>query len=110
MLDLNRRGEGKGKVVLGIVVVLLLIGGIFAYYIFGNFNRSEGSTGRTLENPTSNLTNEEAVLRFDESFVRYLLYSIGASRLHNPPLSKNKPKVEFYIDDDTPTIDVGKLH
>ncbi len=88
--------------VIGIVVIFLIIVGIFLYYIFGSFNNSfieKSHTEITLQNPSQGKSLEQAVADFDESFVEYLLYSVGASELHNPPFSKDIPKIEFYIDE-----------
>ena len=57
--------------------------------------------GIKLINPISNLTQEEAIMQFNESFVSYLLYSIKAYNLHNPPLSSDTPKIKFLIGDDS---------
>jgi hypothetical protein len=41
-----------------------------------------------------------AVERFDESFVLYLLYSLGVDKLKNPPLSSEEPKIVIYVGED----------
>ena len=49
-------------------------------------------------NPVSALSNEQAVAQFDDTFVYYLLVSIKAYNLHNPPLSSSTPKMNIYVD------------
>jgi len=89
-------------ITLVVIIILIFLGiGIGIYYVFEGFGRdSGGSSGHSsLVNPVENLTDEEAAVKFDESFVRYLLISIGAYKLHNPPLSKNTPKIEIHVDE-----------
>ncbi len=87
-----------------IIVLVLLVGtiGVLAAYAFNLIDFGGGSSSKsagksTLKNPTEGLTDEEAALKFDESFVYYILVSIGAGKLHNPPFSSDTPKIEFYI-------------
>ena len=77
-----------------ILILVIILGGAF-YYIFISW--APPSEGVVLENPASGLSTDEAVAQFDEDFVIYLLYGIGAQNLHNPPLSSNTPKVEIYV-------------
>lgn len=96
---MNKRGSKAIWISLIIIVVLLMITGLIYYFLIGNKVNSGGQT-IILENPASGLTAEEAVAQFNESFVLYLLYSIGANKLHNPFLSSDKPKIEIYVSDD----------
>ena len=61
---------------------------------------SGGGNYAAVRNPVEGLSDEQAAAKFDEGFVSYLLYSIGAGKLHNPPFSSNTPKIVFFIDDD----------
>ena len=54
------------------------------------------------------MTDEQAVVEFDEDFVFYLLYSIKAYNLHNPPLSSNYPKMEVDVGGDIFSASVKK--
>jgi len=81
-------------IVLVVLGIVFAVGGYFAYYVFVGPDYSSNS-GNGLENPVGGLTDTEAVLQFDEDFVLYLLYSIEANKLHRPPLSDNRPKIEI---------------
>lgn len=83
-------------VVLGLGLLVILVGIMFFY--FALYNPESGET-RTLKNPTDGRTVAQSVLEFDESFVEYLLYSVKANELHNPPLSSDKPKIQASIGD-----------
>ena len=86
----------------GILIAILLIG-IFLY--FALFNPRNNGYYSNLEaegklvNPVAALSNDEAVNQFDDTFVYYLLVSIKAYNLHNPPLSSSTPKMNIYVDD-----------
>jgi len=93
-------------IVLLIINVVLLIGFFLflAYYVFD----SEDYTGAYEErisrgeilNPSLNLTDEEAAVNFDESFIYYLLVNIKAYNLHDSA-SKDSPKIELVIGNKT---------
>jgi hypothetical protein len=89
-------------VLFSILFVLILVVGALAYYVFvGPSHKTVySSSGRILPNPTAGLTDEQAVGKFDESFVYYILVGIKANDLHNPPFSSDTPKIKFYIDND----------
>lgn len=98
---LDRRGRAVFWIILAIVLVILAIFVVFFSFIFGKgIGVSSNTNQQILQNPASGKSLEEAVGLFDETFVRYLLYSIGANDLHNPPFSKDTPKIEFYIDEE----------
>jgi len=111
--------EKGTKIIFGLIiaifVVALAIVGIFVYYTYGSFNQSnvgEGGSGTVLQNPSSGKSLEQATADFDESFVRYILYSIGANGLHRAPFSGDDPKIEFHIDEDvySATIVSGNIN
>ncbi len=85
--------------VIGIILLLLLIGMFFFYIALGGKKYDSSYSKRTLKNPTEGKTLEQSVREFDESFVYYLLYSVKAYNLHNPPLSSNTPKMEIVVSD-----------
>ena len=107
---MNKKAGVVLWLVIGIIILVLVIAGIFLYYIFGSFNTTfiEEGNERVLENPASGKSLEQAVAEFDESFVEYILYSIGANSLHNPPFSNDDPKIEFYIDEEVYSAIVEK--
>lgn len=82
---------------VSIVLVVLLIILAFLYFVLFKANNESVYAGRQLANPITNLTDEQAIVSFDESFVSYLLYEIKAYNLHNPPLSSNYPKMEIDV-------------
>lgn len=90
---------------LGIALILILVLLAFFYLALykqaGNdsYYNQQTQTGK-LVNPASGLSLEEAINEFNETFVHYILYSIKAYNLHNPPLSSNEPKIEFFVDSD----------
>ena len=63
-------------------------------------SNNEGIYKGLVKNPILNLTDEQAVMFFDESFVFYLLHSIKAYDLHNPPLSSDYPRIEINVVDE----------
>lgn len=87
-----------------ILIICLLI---ISYYLFFYNTKNKGG-GKKLTNPALGLTFEEAVEKFDESFVLYLLASIEAYKLHNTPFSSETPKIEFYISDDVYNAEIIK--
>ncbi len=94
----------KKGVIIGIIIGLIVIGAI-GYFVF---LRDTSRETITLQNPTAGLSVEESVKLFDESFVKYLLYSIGAAELKSVPFTSNKPRIEFYIDEDVYNAVVDK--
>ena len=93
--------SGKTIVIISILVSLILIfGGITAYFLFSEKHTTKLSSGKTLVNPAKGLSLEEAIKKFDDKFVYYLLVSIKAYTLHNPLLSSDLPKIEIQVDED----------
>ena len=91
--------------ILTVILIVFLIIGISAYYFIDGKNSKNnvsrgGNNVKKILNPAEGLTLEEAVAKFDENFVYYLLYNIGASDLHSPPFSSAVPQIKFYINDD----------
>ncbi|MEK6825642.1 MAG: hypothetical protein AABY00_02560 [Nanoarchaeota archaeon] len=95
----------KALIVIGIVVLLLalvLVGKTMAFAIFSSAKTS------TPANPLNGLSEEQALAKFDESFVSYLLWSIGAQRLRNVPFTSNAPKIEVDVSGTTYALEVKK--
>jgi len=82
---------------ISIMLVILLIIFLFFYIALFDSNNEGVYTGRVIENPVLGLSDEQALLNFDESFVFYLLYNMKAYNLHNPPLSSDYPKMEVDV-------------
>ena len=92
---MNKRGSKLLWVSVSLAVLLILA--IFLYFALFNPNNQSVYSGQEIRNPAVNLTNEEAVIAFDESFVFYLLYNLKAYNLHNPPLSSDYSKLEINV-------------
>jgi hypothetical protein len=86
----------KEMVFFSIFLALILVIGLLIFFSF--FSNSQEKPVKTISNPSLNLTLEEAKAKFDESFVFYLLYTIEAQELHNPPFSKEQPKFKVVVD------------
>ena len=83
---------------VSIILIVLLIAGMFFYLALFKVDNSDKYTN--IVNPASELSDEQAIAQFNETFVLYILYMIKAYNLHNPPLSSNKPQIEFIIDEE----------
>ena len=106
-----RSRRGKWAIWVGVVLIVVLVVALFLYFALKGPNYDDLYSGEILPNPAEGLSVEEAVAQFDESFVYYLLVSIKAYNLHDPPLSDNKPKIEFLIDSDVynAVVDDGEI-
>ena len=93
----------------GVLGVVLFFIGAFLYMSLAKPKSSGEQT--VLQNPANGLTFEEAKLKFDESFVYFLLVAIKAYELHNPPLSSDSPKIEIVVGDKpfSAIIDKGQI-
>lgn len=107
LFNLDKRGSAWIPVLIVLVIVILAVG-IFSFLFFSGFGIGESEFTGQIKNPTSGKSLEESVIEFDESFVEYLLYSIGAGKLRKIPLTGEKPKIEFYIGDEIYTAVVTK--
>ena len=90
-------------ILLSIIILFLIIRGIFAYLIFNESgeDKNGGRSGSVpLVNPVQGLSDQEAIAKFNENFVLYILLSIKTYNLHNPPFSSDTPKIEFIIGND----------
>jgi len=101
-------------ILIALLVIVLIVAGVFYFYLrgsdYGEVYAERFAKGE-ISNPAKDLSLEEAVAKFDESFVYYLLYNIGAYNLKEPWFSDDKPKIEFYIGDDVynAAIDSGEI-
>lgn len=93
---------------LSVGLVAALIIAIFFYFALFKPQNAGAYHGASIANPALNLTMQEAIQKFDESFVFYLLYSIKAYNLHNPPLSRDTPKIEIIVGNDAYNAAVSK--
>lgn len=91
--------RGSSAIWLGVSIglVVLLIGMMFFFYALAGKDYGEKYSSNENNNPVINLSNEQAIERFDESFVKYLLVEIKAYNLHRPPLSNELPSMKLEI-------------
>lgn len=101
------------KIVMWTLVTLITLSVIaivvfFFLYVMPNISwNSDKSASVVVENPmqsimASNKSKVEIVEagenEFDMSYINYVLFSMGAWKLHSPPLSNDVPRIEFVID------------
>lgn len=101
---MDKKGKVGWALIVSIVLVIVLIVVLFYYFVIFNQNHESAydekiKTGE-ISNPMDGKTVEQAVLSFNESFIYYVLVQIKAYNLHNPPLSGEKPLIEFYVGQD----------
>lgn len=93
----------RWPLVLGIILLVILVAALFYYFLLFKPNNEHKyddlKKAGKLENPVSNLSLEQAKASFNEEFIFYLLYSIKAYDLHNPPLSDDNPRIKIYVDE-----------
>jgi len=96
----NKKGSKFIWVSLSLLIILIVI--LFLYFALfkpGNGKLyEEQSESRKLINPVSGLSLEEGINEFDEGYIEYLFYELKAYELHNPPLSKDTPRIELDVD------------
>lgn len=97
-----QKGKKRLIVIILMLITILIIGSLF-YFEFGE---KLTTTGQTIKNPVEGLTDAQAVQQFNEKFVVYLLASIGANKLHNPPFSSDTPKIQLYVSDDIYRVEI----
>jgi len=101
---MDKKGFNNTFGIILVAVLFLVMGFLMAFIFLGSTNYDkvyeEKITSGEIINPVKNLTTEEAIQRFDEDFVYYLLYSIKAYNLHTPFFNSEVPEIEFQINDD----------
>ncbi len=96
-------------IVLLIILVLSVLSFVMYKYVLPNFQLGGSSEeGSNYPNPMNSLINSgknktELVLEgeqsFNESYINYVLFSMGAWNLHSTILSGNLPKIEVQVDE-----------
>ena len=110
---MHKKGGWALWVSIALAVVLFL--GLFLYFAlsgpdYGRYYKALKDSGQ-IQDPAEGMSLEEAAAAFDERFVYYLLFSIEAYNLHNPPLSQDKPRILLLVGDKifNAAIDSGKI-
>jgi hypothetical protein len=89
-------------ILLIILILIVIIVGFLIWMVFGGKNYDSVYEDRIssgeLVNPAKDLSLEEIEEQFDEDFVYFMLYQIGAYNLHTPPLSSEKPAIEIIVE------------
>jgi hypothetical protein len=98
--------ENKEKIkiwpfILAIILVIIVIIGVFFYYATASPSQPKYSM-KEIKNPINqtNTTFEKALANFNKDYVDYIVFAIGGWKLHNPPLSKDVPKIKIILDDE----------
>ncbi len=96
-MNMNKKAKAVLIISMIIIIVILLIALVVFYY----FNWNESNT--TTNIPLKKLWDQTSLasLEVNESIINYILYSLEANKLHNPPLSPNTPKIEVLVDQTT---------
>ena len=104
----------KPLLFLIIIFIILFIISFLGHLVFSSFDEPENII--VLNNPLEslienlnkefslsgdNITKEDLINRaeqeFNETYVNYILYALGAGNLHDTPLSQNHPKILFIM-------------
>lgn len=108
---MNKRGSKKYLIIGIVLVVVLLIAG-FLYFALVGFDYSSKYNGYTssgaLVNPVAKLSTEEAVAKFNEDFIYYMLYQLEFYNLRSNVLNGDKPRILIYADDDVYSAEISK--
>ncbi len=89
-------------IVSGLLIVVLILGMLVYFSLIGpDYNNDYASRIESgeIKNPIDGLSKEEAVAKFDASFIQYLLTSIKAYNLHKMPLTGERPEIVVYVEE-----------
>jgi len=97
------------KILLIVLAVIILLVASFLLYpkITGQVAGNQKSSS-SLKNPVSGLSDEQAEKNFDETYIRYLLYSLGLHNLKSMPFTGETPKIEIKINEETYNAEIIK--
>ena len=87
-----------------ILIIAVIIASILTVYLYKEPVKTSSGTKYKQTWDQSSLGN----LQVNENIIGYLLTKFGVNNLHNPPLSKDTPKIEVIIDDKTYNAEVIK--
>lgn len=89
---------GWKKVVLILLLLIVAVIGILIFVLFFYPKNNQPSNNNVIVDKTQVGIEQ----------VNFLLYTIKAYNLHNPPLSKNTPKIEIVIDNEVFSSEIIK--
>ena len=101
-MRLGKRGLVLEIIFFVVIIMILVVGVCFLFFISSKPNVIVVE----LKNPAQNLNDTDAVSQFNESFVFYLLYKIGAYKLHSSPFASGNPKIGFIIEETNYTAEI----
>jgi len=109
---MTKEGVTRWALIVSLILVILLAVILLYYFLvfspdYNKVYEKKIDNGEII-NPVLNKTVEKAVEVFNESFIYYVLVQIKAYNLHNPSLSSDTPKIEFYVDSDVYNVVVDK--
>ncbi|MEM3112957.1 MAG: hypothetical protein QXI33_00860 [Candidatus Pacearchaeota archaeon] len=98
----------KIPVLLLLLIIIILIASIITIYLYSIPVKVSSQPKYKQTWNQSTLSN----LQVNENVVGYILTKLEANKLHNVPLTKNTPKIEIVIDDETFSAEVnsGKIN
>lgn len=82
--------------IIGIILVILVVAGVVFYFMMA----APSEPKVVVENPIQGMSSEQAVLKFNESYIDYLIFAIGGWKLHSPLFSKDTPKIKVVVEDE----------
>jgi len=104
----------KKPIIIILMVLIIAIILFLIFYLGAIFGSVQVNPSVNYTNPVIEIMNEykarnisinqsaiidQAEEEFDESYIDFVLFAMGAWKLHNPPLSKETPKIEFVMID-----------
>ena len=92
---MNKKGAWAFWVSISLIVLLLIVS--FLYFALYNPNNSMAYTGEVIRSSSLGSSSSQALSNVDGNSVLYLLSSMRAYNLHNPPLSSDYPKIEIDV-------------
>lgn len=88
--------------IIGIILIIILTIIAFVYYATAVNNNKPDISNPIEENPNKT----EIVI--EESHLSFLLNEMGAYKLHNPPLSNEKPRINIIVDESSFKAEIDK--
>ncbi|MBR9704983.1 hypothetical protein GOV12_06225 [Candidatus Pacearchaeota archaeon] len=113
----------KKKVVLFIVIIILIVVALsIGYFLFGSSYGKSNLEKVVINNPmleiigmntdeSGNVDTEtvvnEGIINFDENYIKYIILSMGASKLHSSVIY-GKAKLELVLDDEVWGVEIDR--